>query len=102
MVSTGRVDSASTYLPARKNFSTAEWKQSRLVRFGDYSEGCSTRSHLEHDRETPQRQWYYDLSHGRVGRRQTLQAGFCFYSESDYSFPTAVLPNGGVVVSGPS
>ena len=34
--------------------------------------GC-TRSHSEHGRETPQRRWYFDLSHGRVGRCQVCK-----------------------------
>ena len=34
--------------------------------------GC-TRSHSEHGRETPQRRWYSDLSHGRVGRCQVCK-----------------------------
>ena len=42
--------------------------------------GC-TRSHSEHGRETPQRRWYFDLSHGRVGRCQVCKSqnsiGFC-------------------------
>ena len=35
--------------------------------------GC-TRSHSEHGRETPQRRWYSDLSHGRVGRCQVCKS----------------------------
>src|SRR5690606_30994375 len=34
--------------------------------------GC-TRSHSEHGRETPLRQWYFVLRHGRVGRCQVCQ-----------------------------
>ena len=34
--------------------------------------GC-TRSHSEHGRETLQRRWYFDLSHGRVGRCQVCK-----------------------------
>lgn len=35
--------------------------------------GAHTRSHPELGRQIPQRQWYYDLSHGRVGRCQACQ-----------------------------
>ena len=34
--------------------------------------GC-TRSHAEHGRETPQRQWYFVLRRGRVGRCQVYK-----------------------------
>ena len=35
--------------------------------------GARTRSHSELGRENPQRQWYFGLSRGRVGRRQVIK-----------------------------
>ena len=40
---------------------------------GGYGEGGSTRSHPELGSESPQRQWYFGLSRGRVGRRQAFR-----------------------------
>lgn len=51
----------------------------RPLRSGGYSEGWTTRSHSEHDRENPLRRWYYVLRHGRVERRQFEEAFFVFY-----------------------
>lgn len=39
---------------------------------GGYGGGRSTRSHPELGSESPQRQWYFGLSRGRVGRRQAF------------------------------
>ena len=41
-------------------------------RLGGHSGGPNTRSHPELGRETLQRQWYFGLSRGRVGRRQVF------------------------------
>ena len=46
--------------------------------------GC-TRSHSEHGRETLQRRWYFDLSHGRVGRCQVCKTQTS--SHSQYTIP---------------
>src|SRR6478735_8668761 len=45
--------------------------------------GGRTRSHSEHGRETPLRQWYFVLRRGRVGRCQVcktqLKSSLCIY-----------------------
>ena len=44
---------------------------------GGYCGALNTRSHSEHGREMPQRQWYFVLRHGRVGRCQVCQMQLC-------------------------
>lgn len=50
---------------------------------GDHREVAPTRSHPEHDRETPLRRWYCGFVRGRVGRRQVF---FCLFSLRFFSF----------------
>ena len=48
-------------------------KHAAFGRPGGYGGVLNTRSHSEHGREIPQRQWYFVLRHGRVGRCQVCQ-----------------------------
>ena len=51
----------------------ASRKNVAFGRPGGYCGVLNTRSHSEHGREMPQRQWYFVLRHGRVGRCQVCQ-----------------------------
>ena len=56
-----------------KDTATLQDQNPVLRRPGGLSEGTNTRSHPELGRENPQRQWYFVLRRGRVGRRQACQ-----------------------------
>ncbi len=66
--SSGRLPSGESERATRQNFILTS-----LLTWWLWRGGC-TRSHSELGRETPQRQWYFVLRRGRVGRCQVCRA----------------------------